>query len=79
MRLLGQEPPVNGFWSLTMYIDKHLFYANDLKHCSLSTKNKNLMRNGDIAPRYAGAKSTGVDKETNWLPAPTGHGPYGVR
>lgn len=38
----GQEPPVNGFWSLTLYNDKHLFHANDLKRYSLGTKNKNL-------------------------------------
>ena len=25
----GQEPPVNGFWSLTLYNDKHLFHPND--------------------------------------------------
>src|SRR5262245_56019756 len=26
-----QEPPVNGFWSLTLYNDEHLFHSNDLK------------------------------------------------
>lgn len=67
----GQEPPVNGFWSLTLYNDKHLFHPNDLKRYSLGTKNKNLKRNphGSLT-LYAGAKSPGGDKETNWLPAP---------
>jgi hypothetical protein len=69
----GQEPPVNGFWSLTLYNDKHLFHANDLKRYSLGTKNKNLQRNSDGSlTLYAGAKSPGGDKETNWLPAPDG-------
>ncbi|MGI6853307.1 DUF1254 domain-containing protein [Mesorhizobium sp. 1B3] len=69
----GQEPPVNGFWSLTMYNDKHLFHANDLKRYSLGTKNKNLERNPDGSlTLYAGAKSPGADKESNWLPAPDG-------
>jgi hypothetical protein len=69
----GQEPPVQGFWSLTLYNDKHLFHANDLKRYSLGTKNKTLKRNADGSLTiYAGAKSPGNDKESNWLPAPDG-------
>lgn len=69
----GQEPPVNGFWSLTMYNDKHLFHPNDLSRYSLGTKNKNLKRNADGSlTLYAGAKSPGKHVETNWLPAPDG-------
>jgi hypothetical protein len=69
----GQEPPVNGFWSLTLYNDKHLFHANDLKRYSLGTKNKNLKQNADGSlTLHVGAKSPGGDKETNWLPAPEG-------
>jgi len=70
----GQEPPVNGFWSLTLYNDKHLFHANDLKRYSLGTKNKNLKRNADGSlTLYAGAKSPGAGNDSNWLPAPDGH------
>jgi hypothetical protein len=70
----GQEPPVNGFWSVTLYNDKHLFHPNDLTRYSLGTKNKNLTRGGDGSLTvYAGAKSPGTDKESNWLPAPNGH------
>jgi hypothetical protein len=69
----GEEPPVNGFWSLTLYNDKHLFHANDLKRYSLGTKNKNLKRDADGSlALYAGLKSPGTDKESNWLPAPAG-------
>lgn len=69
----GQEPPVNGFWSLTLCNNRHLFHANDLKRYSQGTKNKSLKRNADGAPTlYAGAKSPGGDKEANWLPAPDG-------
>jgi len=69
----GQEPPVNGFWSLTMYNDKHLFHPNDLKRYSLGTKNKALKRNSDDSlTLYAGARSPGKDKESNWLPSPDG-------
>src|SRR5262245_29850558 len=70
----GQEPPVNGFWSLTLYNDEHLFHPNDLKRFSLGTKNKTLKRNADGSlTLFAGAKSPGADKESNWLPAPDGH------
>jgi hypothetical protein len=70
----GQEPPVNGFWSLTLYNDKHLFHPNDLKRFSLGTKNKNLKHNADGSlTLYAGAKSPGGNKASNWLPAPDGH------
>ncbi|MBJ2127294.1 DUF1254 domain-containing protein [Flavobacterium sp. IB48] len=70
----GQEPPVEGFWSLTLYNDHHFFHPNSLKRYSLGTKNKSLKRNADGSlTLYAGAKSPGTDKESNWLPAPKGH------
>jgi len=66
-------PPVNGFWSLTMYNENHFFHANDLKRYSLGTKNKALKYNDDGSlTLYAGNKSPGKDKESNWLPAPVG-------
>lgn len=70
----GQEPPVNGFWSLTLYNEHHFFNPDDLKRYSLGTKNKNLKRNADGSlTLYAGANSPGRNKESNWLPAPDGH------
>jgi hypothetical protein len=70
----GQLPPVNGFWSLTLYNDKHLFHPNDLKRYSLGTKNKTLKFNPDGSlTLYAGSKPPSADKKPNWLPAPDGH------
>lgn len=67
----GDEPPVNGFWSLTLYNEYHFFYPNDLGRYSLGTKNRDLQRNEDGSlTLYAGATSPGGDKESNWLPAP---------
>jgi hypothetical protein len=69
----GQLPPVTGFWSLTLYNDRHLFNANPLKRYSLGTKNKTLQPNADGSlTLYAGATSPGKEKESNWLPAPEG-------
>jgi hypothetical protein len=69
----GQLPPVKGFWSLTLYNDRHLFNPNPLLRYSLGTKNRTLQYNPDGSlTLYAGATSPGKDKEANWLPAPDG-------
>ena len=68
-----QTPPVNGFWSLTLYNERHLFNPNNLNRFSLGTKNKTRKLNEDGSlTLYAGNKSPGADKESNWLPAPVG-------
>jgi hypothetical protein len=70
----GQEPPVKGFWSLTLYNEHHLFAPNELNRYSLGTKSKSFLKynpDGSLT-LYFGAKSPGKDKETNWVPAPTG-------
>ena len=67
----GQTPPVNGFWSLTLYNAHHFFAPNELKRYSLGTKNKSLSYNSDGSlTLHVQAFSPGKDKETNWLPAP---------
>lgn len=35
----GEEPPVKGFWSLTLYNDEHFLFPNELKRYSLGTRN----------------------------------------
>jgi hypothetical protein len=70
----GQIPPVRGFWSLTLYNDKHFFSPNGLNRYSLGTKNKSLAANADGSTTiYVGKTSPGAEKESNWLPAPDGH------
>jgi hypothetical protein len=69
----GELPPVNGFWSLTIYNHYHLFEVNDLNRYSLGTKNQDLEFNPDGSlTLYASTQSPGASKETNWLPAPAG-------
>src|SRR5262249_56553050 len=66
-----QTPPVNGFWSLTLYNEHHFFVPNELKRYSLGTKNKSLKYNSDGSlTLYVQASAPGKDKESNWLPAP---------
>jgi hypothetical protein len=67
----GQLPPVNGFWSLTMYNGEYFFVANPLNRYSISAR-QNLKANADgSTDLYIQNESPGADKESNWLPAPT--------
>jgi hypothetical protein len=69
----GQTPPVKGFWSLTLYDEKHLFHPNSLNRYSLGTKNTTLKRDGDGSlTLYAGKDDPGGERTANWLPAPDG-------
>jgi hypothetical protein len=68
----GQMPPVNGFWSLTMYNADYFFVDNPLNRYTLSQRNQ-LKENADgTVTFYIQNESPGKDKESNWLPAPKG-------
>ena len=70
----GQLPPSKGFWSLTLYNPEHFFYPNALNRFALGTKNKTLKNNADGSlTLYVGNQSPGKEKESNWLPAPSGN------
>ena len=67
----GELPPVNGFWSLTLYNEHHIFTPNELNRYALGTKNKDLKFNEDGSlTLYAGADAPGGNMDSNWLPAP---------
>ncbi|ALM52030.1 DUF1254 domain-containing protein [Halomonas huangheensis] len=64
-------PPVNGFWSMTMYDEAHFFADNDLGRYSLGTKNTDLQMNDDGSLTiHVGATKPEDAPESNWLPAP---------
>ena len=66
----GQLPPVNGFWSLTMYDTGYFFVPNSINRYTVSQRNK-LKPNADGSiDLYIQNESPGADKEENWLPAP---------
>ena len=68
----GQLPPVDGFWSLTMYDANYFFVANPLNRYTISAR-QNLKANADGSiDLYIQNDSPGADKESNWLPAPAG-------
>jgi hypothetical protein len=67
----GATPPVNGFWSLTLYNPHHFFEPNVISRYSVGTKNKGLKYNaeGSLTIYVQAAPPTG-DAQANWLPAP---------
>jgi hypothetical protein len=68
----GQLPPVDGFWSLTMYDADYFFVNNPLNRYTLSQRNKLKENDDGSVTLYLQNKSPGADKESNWLPAPEG-------
>lgn len=69
----GQEPPVNSFWSITIYEQPaSLLVANPINRYLLnSTMIDSFVRDADGGlTLYLQNVSPGGDKEANWLPAP---------
>lgn len=66
----GEAPPVDGFWSITMYNGDYFFVDNPLNKYTVSARN-DLKYNADGSlDIYIQNESPGKDKEANWLPAP---------
>ena len=71
----GQLPPVNAFWSLTLYeLPSSLLSVNSLNRYLINSPMlPNLKRDADGAIRlYVQHANPGADKEANWLPSPSG-------
>jgi hypothetical protein len=71
----GGLPPVNAFWSVTMYDGKtQLLIENPIKRYLINSPMlPDLKKNADGSVTIFVQKDTpGADKESNWLPAPNG-------
>jgi hypothetical protein len=71
----GSLPPVNAFWSVTMYYgDSQLLVENPInRYLVNSSMVPNMKKNADGSLTiYIQHESPGKDKESNWLPAPDG-------
>jgi hypothetical protein len=69
----GQLPPVNAFWSVTMYDGKsQLLIENPINRYLINSPMlPGMKKNADGSLKlYIQNKSPGADKESNWLPAP---------
>src|SRR5882757_6972381 len=71
----GPSPPVNAFWSVTMYDGKtQLLIENPINRYLINSPMLPGMKtntDGSLT-LYIQNKSPGADKEANWLPAPNG-------
>ena len=69
----GQLPPVNAFWSVTMYDGKSQFLVkNPINRYLINSPMLSAMKkdaDGSLT-LYLQKDSPGADKEANWLPAP---------
>jgi hypothetical protein len=71
----GQLPPVNAFWSVTMYDGRtQLLIKNPINRYLINSPMLPQLKKNDDGSLtlYIQKDSPGKDKESNWLPAPDG-------
>jgi hypothetical protein len=67
----GGEPPVDGFWSLSLYGPDMFFVANELDRYSIGDRTPGVRREPDGSLRIVIGHDRPRDA-ANWLPAPAG-------
>ncbi len=73
----GKLPPVDGFWSLTMYErtpdGQSFFTQNPINRYAIGDRTPGLKSNADGSlDIFIAHANPGPDRESNWLPAPAG-------
>jgi hypothetical protein len=68
----GATPPVNAFWSITLYDSDGFQVANSLNRFAVSSWMPFKYNADGSLDLYFQNESPGKDKEANWLPAPKG-------
>jgi hypothetical protein len=72
----GKLPPVNAFWSVTMYDAEGYQVANELNRFAIGDRDPLTYNSDGSLDLYLQHENPGPDRESNWLPAP--QGPLGV-
>ena len=70
------QPPVNAFWSLTMYsAETQLFVPNAINRYSVGDRTKGTVygKDGSFEVYLQAEEPTDPRERANWLPAPKGH------
>jgi hypothetical protein len=68
----GMLPPVEAFWSLTIYDEDFFFVPNAIDRYDLSPRNALVTNPDGSIDFHIQADSPGKEREANWLPAPRG-------
>jgi hypothetical protein len=68
----ASSPPVNAFWSITMYDPEGNAYPNSLDRQAVSSWMPFKYNTDGTLDLYFQNESPGKDKEANWLPSPKG-------
>lgn len=68
----NELPPVNAFWSLTMYDDHFFFVDNPLNRYTISSRSELKYNKDGSLSLFLQKDSPGKNLEANWLPAPEG-------
>lgn len=63
-------PPVNAFWSITMYNEKNFLAANPIDRYAIGDRNDLKFNKDGSLDIYIQKENPGADKESNWLPTP---------
>ena len=66
-----QLPPVDAFWSITMYDGEGFPVPNPLERYALGDRDPLNYHDDGSLDLYLGHENPGADREANWLPAPT--------
>ena len=70
----GQLPPVNGFWSLSVYtLPKMTMVENEIQRYSIGDRTKGILYNKDGSLTILLQHESPVDETVNWLPTPAGN------
>ena len=67
----GELPPVNAFWSITMYNSEQFFVRNAINRYAIGDRDKLKFDADGSLTLHIQRTSPGKDREANWLPAPS--------
>ena len=63
-------PPVNAFWSLTMYIEKNFLASNPINRFALGDRDPLQYNEDGTLDPYVQRENPDPERESNWLPTP---------
>jgi hypothetical protein len=67
----NQLPPVDAFWSLTVYNSRQFLAPNPIDRYAIGDRNRLRFDVDGMATLYVQHESPGPDTQLNWLPAPS--------